>query len=591
MATDNLALETSPSTALVTAAALGCVGAVFLLYYHVGRPKPYPGIPYIEASARSFFGDTPGLMAHIKQENGTFITYLEKVLRNLDAPMVQVFTQPWNRPMIVLSDFREARDIMTRRAAEFDRATSAADLLAGLVPDHHIHMKTLPRWRAHRRLIQDLMSPGFLHNVAGPALHESALLLVDLWRVKSRIAAGRPWTTTEDIDHAAVDSVLVFTFGEAFGQRHSATRSALEELKEAPAEDRIQPESPSSSDEPIAFRLTRADEVVRATLDLIACGEEVQGSPMPPLKWYFVNRKPHIKRARQIKESFVRSELEDAVRRLRASTNDESQFVKSAVDHMVFREAKIAEKESRKPVFFSRTMMDEVFGFVVAGGDTTSTSVAWGLKYLADNPAVQSRLRTALETSFDLTSASESQPTLRHITDSHISYLDAVMEETLRCSSSVPVVDREALIDTEVLGHHIPKGSIIKCLVVGPSMTSPAFNIDEKRRNGGGLASKPEPPIRSWDPDGMAAFNPERWLVGKDGAFDPKAGPQLAFGLGPRSCYGKRLAYLEFRILITLIVWNFELLPCPPALSSYKNELKMTNRPKDSYVRLRSIDR
>lgn len=136
---------------------------------------------------------------------------LEKVLRKLDAPLVQVFAQPWNKPMIVLSDFRKARDIMSRR--ELGRATSAADLPASLVSDHHVHMKTLRRWRARRRLIQDLLAP----STTWPAppymrVHFS-------WSIsgESRVRSpgGRPWVRTEDIDHAAVDSVLVSTFFNA----------------------------------------------------------------------------------------------------------------------------------------------------------------------------------------------------------------------------------------------------------------------------------------------------------------------------------------------------------------------------------------
>jgi cytochrome P450 len=46
----------------------------------------------------------------------------------------------------------------------------------------------------------------------------------------------------------------------------------------------------------------------------------------------------------------------------------------------------------------------------------------------------------------------------------------------------------------------------------------------------------------------------------KGDEFDPSAKPVLAFGLGLRGCFGKRLAYVEIRILITLIIWNFELL-------------------------------
>ena len=171
----------------------------------------------------------------------------------------------------------------------------------------------------------------------------------------------------------------------------------------------------------------------------------------------------------------------------------------------------------------------------------------------------------------------------------HIPYLDATLEEVLRCAGTAPVADRQAVVDTELLGHRIPKGTVVSCLVTGPSMMSPGFEIDEARRSASSQAVKKEGRDRMWDPKSISVFEPGRWLVRgeKDDEFDAGAGPQLAFGLGTRGCYGKRLAYLELRIVLTLIVWNFELLPCPPALSGYKAILITTNEPTNCYVRLR----
>ena len=95
-----------------------------------------------------------------------------------------------------------------------------------------------------------------------------------------------------------------------------------------------------------------------------------------------------------------------------------------------------------------------------------------------------------------------------------------------------------------------------------------------------------------WDPADISMFSPGRWIVGSDGDdghFDASAGPQLAFGLGTRGCYGKRLVYLEMRIVLTLVIWNFELLECPPLLSEYHSKLITTNEPIHCYVRLRQI--
>ena len=152
------------------------------------------------------------------------------------------------------------------------------------------------------------------------------------------------------------------------------------------------------------------------------------------------------------------------------------------------------------------------------------------------------------------------------------------LEEVLRCAGTAPVVDRQALVDTEILGHRVPKGTIVTCLVTGPSMMTPGFAIDEGLRSPTSQAAKKNGRDRAWDPEDMTLFKPERWIVG--GEFDATAGPQLTSGLGTRGCFGTRLVHVERRILPTLIVWNFELLPCPTALSSYTSILITMNEPR-----------
>lgn len=220
-----------------------------------------------------------------------------------------------------------------------------------------------------------------------------------------------------------------------------------------------------------------------------------------------------------------------------------------------------------------------------AGHETTSTTICWALKFLADQPGAQTKLRRALQNSFGAATSEGRNPSIHEITGKHIPYLDATMEEILRCAGTAPVVDRQALVDTEILGHRIPKGTILTCLVTGPSMLSPGFPIAEGLRSPTSQATRKDGRDRAWDPEDMAVFEPDRWIV-RD-AFDAAAGPQLAFGLGTRGCYGKRLVYVEMRILLTLILWNFELLSCPARLSGYRSILVTTNEPRQCYVRLR----
>jgi cytochrome P450 len=220
------------------------------------------------------------------------------------------------------------------------------------------------------------------------------------------------------------------------------------------------------------------------------------------------------------------------------------------------------------------------------------------MKILAANPSSQTKLRESLRAAYSEAFEAKRSPTADDITGTDIPYLDAVMEEILRCGGTVPGVDRQAICDTEVLGYPIKKGTVVLCSGRGASMLEPGFEIDESKRSETSRLAKTENRIRAWDNDGIGAFKPERWLVPappsaadsadtKEYHFDSTAGPQLAFGLGLRSCFGRRLAYLELRILLTMIVWNFELLPCPDELAGFSAIAGITYKPRQCYVRLR----
>ena len=162
-----------------------------------------------------------------------------------------------------------------------------------------------------------------------------------------------------------------------------------------------------------------------------------------------------------------------------------------------------------------------------------------------------------------------------------------MIEEVLRCSSTSGVV-RVIKEDTDVLGYHIPAGTDVYMMATGPSFTSPGFEIDESRRSPSSQANK-DNSGGQWDTADMGAFDPDRWLSHDEkGAevYNPRAGPQLAFGLGPRSCFGKKLAYVEMRIMLVLILWHFELKKPPPELSGHEAVDRLTHKPLQCFFRL-----
>lgn len=54
---------------------------------------------------------------------------------------------------------------------------------------------------------------------------------------------------------------------------------------------------------------------------------------------------------------------------------------------------------------------------------------------------------------------------------------------------------------------------------------------------------------------------------------------------------GRKLATLQLKIIITSIVWHFELMPTPPSLSSFAEHDVLTGEPEQCYVSLERVER
>lgn len=148
---------------------------------------------------------------------------------------------------------------------------------------------------------------------------------------------------------------------------------------------------------------------------------------------------------------------------------------------------------------------------------------------------VQNKLRGDLQAAFP----GPGLPTATQILDANIPYLDGTIEESLRLASIISFA-RQATVDTEVLGRKIPKGTTINMnpilhhrpVPVPEEIRSASSQEAYKRRGGPGLDGPAG--------DDLEDFKPERWLTEKDGevVFDANTIPRLAFGGGPRGCFG-----------------------------------------------------
>lgn len=173
---------------------------------------------------------------------------------------------------------------------------------------------------------------------------------------------------------------------------------------------------------------------------------------------------------------------------------------------------------------------------VIAGSDTSSSTLTLALFSLASQQNDLERLRTEIQSAF------HDQETIEDfdILAKQCPFLNAVIEETLRMYPPVPSgVQREVPADGQ--GVHVPlRDGKTVYLPPGTVVSLPTTAIHHDTRNYGADAAR---------------FRPARWLEAGQG-MDKSA--FLAFGYGPTSCVGKQLAYMEMRIFLANFVNRFD---------------------------------
>ncbi|KAI1762091.1 cytochrome P450 [Hypoxylon sp. FL1150] len=187
--------------------------------------------------------------------------------------------------------------------------------------------------------------------------------------------------------------------------------------------------------------------------------------------------------------------------------------------------------------FTEENLVDQLMTFLAAGHETTATSMTWAVYMLCRYPDVQRRLRDEVRERLPPVGSGREVTALDI---DHMPYLNAVCNEVLRYYAPVPLIPREAAVDTVIQGQRVPKGTSI--------MMSPwATNFDKKL----------------WGPDAHE-FNPDRWVPkGPDDKRAASGGANsnyafLTFLHGPRGCIGLAFARAEFACLLATWVGRFE---------------------------------
>ncbi|RAK82511.1 cytochrome P450 [Aspergillus fijiensis CBS 313.89] len=192
---------------------------------------------------------------------------------------------------------------------------------------------------------------------------------------------------------------------------------------------------------------------------------------------------------------------------------------------------------------------------VIAGGDTTATTMATVIFHLARSPLVQRKLQAELdeaaqrlrEQSNDQENDSEPEASYyRSITS--LPYLNACINEALRLQPPVP---GEIPRKTPPEGIHVPLPT--STTASSSSSTTTVFIPGDT------IISVPVLPVQR-DPRNYVRpeeFIPERW-TGEEPELTLKKSAFMPFVAGAYTCAGRGLAYIEMRIVLAKLFKRFQ---------------------------------
>jgi cytochrome P450 len=175
-------------------------------------------------------------------------------------------------------------------------------------------------------------------------------------------------------------------------------------------------------------------------------------------------------------------------------------------------------------------LRDELMTLLVAGHETTASSLAWAVERLVRHPQALERLREEAQ-------AGGSE------------YADAVCKETLRLRPILSLVVRRLKEDMEIGGRLLPAGATV----------APCIYLVHRRPD-----IYPEP----------LAFRPERFLEAAAGTYT-----WFPFGGGVRRCLGASFALIEMRIVLQELVTGLDLRAADPQPERFVRRA-ITNAPR-----------
>jgi len=383
---------------------------------------------------------------------------------------VPAFGQPGK--MVIFTDPEGIKDIFTADGDDLRSGEAVAPILGPILGAHSILLLDGERHQRERRL----MSPPFhgerMH-VYGRLMREIADRVIERWPV------GRPFPIHREMQSITLDVILRAVFGVDEGAAFTRVREQVERFV-AQANG---PSAPFIALKPFQIDLGR----------------------WTPWGRFVRNR------------AAIRAVLLDEIARRRAEgTAGRSDILSLLVDARDEQGAPMSDAE----------LLDEMFTLLMAGQETTATSLAWVFYHLLRHPDALARLRA------ELARVVGSGPVeAQHLPQ--LEYLDAVTKESARLTPVATNVMRRLHAPARIGGLDLPAGVSVSASI---------------------YATHHRPDL--WpDPE---RFLPERFLGTR-----PSPNTFFPFGGGVRRCLGAAFATYQLKIVLAEVLSRVDLRIAP----------------------------
>ncbi|XP_048767818.2 cytochrome P450 3A18-like [Ostrea edulis] len=441
-------------------------------------------------------------------------------LKMLAAYNKVVGTYGLHRPDLMILDPELARDILVKnfsrmpnRSQSFKRQSDLNYGLTRLEGDN---------WRFMRNTISPIFASGKMRKMA-PILNQSCQRL--LKNVEEETNLNRPIEFKKMFGNFTMDAIAALGFGidlDFYKKEHNE------------------------------FAMN-----AKAIFDNFLGFGMLLNAFMPPL--YNLLYKLGVDLDRQSKNYIFFKQLVERATKLRQDNEDRTDLLQLLLnahrDTETSDTEQLLEYEDKKGHWKKRGLTKEELGgnsvmFMVAGYETTATTLTFTAYCLATNPECQEKLIAEIDSTIG-------QDTPDYDNIQKMEYLDCVIKEALRVYPPAQRTVRETSEEMEIAGYTIPKNTEVSIPIY-------AFHRCPKY----------------WeDPE---KYNPDRFLEKNKSKLTP--GTFLPFGLGPRSCVAMRLAYMEAKCALITILQKYKFMTCEQTEIPAQVDARAILRPKNGIV-------